>query len=83
MIDIMENKILGPAIRQGLEQGRLEGRIEGRLEGERGVLLRQLARKFGSLPDSIATRVQKASDSELSSWIDIILTARTLDEIFK
>ena len=73
MIDIMENKILGPAIRQGIEQGKIEG--------ERGVLLRQLTRKFGSLPDSVATRVQKASESELSKWIDGILTARTLDEV--
>jgi hypothetical protein len=26
MIDIMENKVLGPAIRKGLEQGREQGR---------------------------------------------------------
>ena len=33
LIDLIQNKILGPAIRQGLEQGRQLGRTDGREEG--------------------------------------------------
>ncbi len=86
MIDIMENKILGPAIRKGIEQGRTEGRtegrIEGRAEGERLVLSRQLTIKFGPLPESALARLRRASETELSSWVDRVLTAHTLDEVF-
>ncbi len=35
MIDIMENKVLGPAIRQGIEQGIEQGRREGIEQGRR------------------------------------------------
>lgn len=35
MIDLMENKVIGPAIRQGLRQGLEQGRQEGRQEGHR------------------------------------------------
>ncbi len=90
MIDIMENKILGPAIRKGIEQGRTEGRaegrtegrIEGRAEGERLVLSRQLTTKFGPLPEAVLGRLRTASETELSSWVDRVLTAHTLDEVF-
>ncbi len=78
MIDIMENKILGPAIRKGIEQGRTEGRAEG----ERLVLSRQLTTRFGPLPESALARLRRASETELSSWVDRILTAHTLDEVF-
>jgi hypothetical protein len=61
MIDIMENKVLGPAIRQGIEQGMIEGIKRGKTE----VLSRQLAKKFGSLPDPIVTRLHRASEGEL------------------
>src|SRR5262249_35724228 len=38
---------------EGLQLGRDEGRLEGRLEGTRGLLLNQLAIKFGSVTDEI------------------------------
>jgi hypothetical protein len=74
MIDIMENKVLGPAIRHGIEQGKTEG--------ERGTLSRLLTRKFGPLSDDALARLQRASETELFDWIDRVLTARTLDEVF-
>ncbi len=74
MIDIMELEVIGPAIRQGIEQGKAEARME--------TLSWQLAKKFGSLPDPVVMRLHQASEAELLNWLDRVLTARTLDEVF-
>ena len=66
MIDIMENKVIGPAIRKG----------------EALMLTRQLTTRFGPLPDDTVARLGRASEPELLGWADRVLTARTLDEVF-
>jgi hypothetical protein len=78
-------QLLGPAskeayvtygellIQQGIEQG-----IE---RGERQVLVRQLTRRFGSLPDHAAQRIEAAGRAELELWADRVLTASSLDEV--
>jgi predicted transposase YdaD len=55
---------------------------EGRVEGGRRTLLRQLAAKFGDVPEEITARVQAASETEVEAWTLRILTASTLDEVF-
>jgi hypothetical protein len=50
--------------------------------GQREVLLRQLTRRFGSLPAAIASRVARASRHELERWSDRILEAASLDDVF-
>ena len=76
MIDIMENKVIGPAIRKGIEQGREEGieqgraqgreegkeegREEGKEQGERDMLVRLLSRKFGVLPMQTLRKIETA-----------------------
>ena len=71
MIDIMQNKVLGPAIRQGLEQGLQQGREEGREEGRRGMarmLTNVLEKRFGTLPPWAAARLASASPETLDFW---------------
>ena len=75
MIDVMENKILGPAIRQGLAQGREQGRQE--------MLREQLLTKFGLLPEWASQRLQSASSEELSNWARRILTSTTLEDTLR
>ena len=70
MIDIMENEVIGPAIRQGIQQGKME------------ALSRLLATKFGSLPEPVVTRLHQAPEDELLIWLDRVLTAHTLEEVF-
>ncbi len=60
--------------RRGIEKG-----IE---EGERGVLIRQLTRRFGPLDDSTLARLQHANAADLERWVDNIMDAETLDEVF-
>jgi flagellar biosynthesis/type III secretory pathway protein FliH len=65
-------------IAQGMEKG-LERGIR---QGETQVLLRQLASRFGNLPDSVQARVESADADLLMRWSERILTASTLDEVF-
>jgi hypothetical protein len=46
------------------------------------MLLRQLALRFGNLPDSVQARVESADADLLMRWSERILTASTLDEVF-
>ena len=68
---------------EGRQQGRLEGQQEGRLEGQLKTLVRQLARRFGTLDKATEARLQGATQGELDRWTDSILTARTLEEVFR
>ena len=58
-------------------------RDEGRAEGKAATLLRLLDRRFGAVPESVARRVTTADAAALDAWIDNILTAADLDEVFR
>jgi hypothetical protein len=45
-------------------------------------LLRQLGRRFGSLPEDVVERVQQAGTHELEHWADRILDATSLEDMF-
>ena len=68
---------------EGRQQGRLEGQQEGRLEGQLKTLVRQLTRRFGTLDKATETRLQGATQGELDRWTDSILTAQSLEEVFR
>jgi hypothetical protein len=73
MIDIMENRVIGPAIRHGIEQGIPKGM--------RSVLSRQLTVKFGPLPHRVVAQLDEATEDELLGCAERVLTAATLDEV--
>ena len=67
-----------------IEQGKQEGRKEGRREGEATTLLRQVEAKFG--PEAAAAhreRIESADTDSLLTWSDRILTAETVEEVFR
>jgi hypothetical protein len=64
------------------EESRQEEREVGRQAGEAAMLLRQLQRRFGALPDWAAERVRAADVSTLEEWGLRILDAGTLDDVF-
>jgi hypothetical protein len=76
MIDLAENKILGPIIREQFE----EGERKGRSEGQKDLLQRLLIRKFGFLPKWVAQRIRAASEDELNLWAERILSATSFKE---
>jgi hypothetical protein len=59
----------------GLSMAHRQGRV--------AVLERLLTTKFGTLPAVITARLSSASDAELATWADRILTAGTLETVFE
>lgn len=70
-------------IKKGMEQGLAKGRVEGRVEGQADLLLRQILRKFETVPDEVVQRIQSAADAQLETWALNILDADTLDDVFR
>ena len=67
---------------EGLAAGLEQGLQRGRTEGESRILERQLARRFGPLPEPVVTRLRGADAETLERWSDRIFDARTLDDVF-
>ena len=65
-----------------VSQAREEGIHQGVVQGERTALLRQLRRRFGELNAETEERVASAEVDQLNQWLDNVLDARTLDEVF-
>ena len=63
-------------------EGILIGEARGAARGKAEILLRQLRRRFGSVPEDRAERISGASDDQLNAWAETILDAATLDEVF-
>jgi len=83
MIDIMENKVLGPAIQQGIEQGRREGIEKGVEKGMRQALKVLVKSRFGSLPRWASARIDKSSQQEIKDLIAGASAAPTLEDLFR
>jgi hypothetical protein len=66
-----------------MEKGRQEGVQKGIRQGEAQMLLRQLSLRFGNLPPSAREQVESADAETLLRWSELILTASTLDEVFR
>ncbi|MFZ4526175.1 MAG: DUF4351 domain-containing protein, partial [Chlorobium sp.] len=68
---------------KGREEGILEGIVEGRVEGQSKLLKRQLELRFGALPQWAAEKLTSATEQELETWGESILSAPTLEAMFK
>jgi hypothetical protein len=54
----------------------------GRREGERIALVRLLERRFGALPAALSARVAGANEQVIERWLDRVLDATSLDDVF-
>lgn len=59
-------------------EGIQQGMQQGLHEGMEGVLRLQLKLKFGELPDWAETKLQQASDEQITHWLTRILNADSL-----
>jgi predicted transposase/invertase (TIGR01784 family) len=59
------------------------GVAKGIQQGEVAVLKRLLTRRFGSLDSSCLEQLEKANPEQLLVWVDRVLEAKTLPEVFK
>jgi hypothetical protein len=65
-----------------MQKGVAMGREEGELIALRSTLVRPLDRRFGKVTASVRARVEQASLDEAERWIDRVLDARTIQDIF-
>ena len=59
-----------------------EGMQQGMQQGEALALQRLLSKRFGIVPAEITARITAASSQELEIWLDRVMDARTLGDIF-
>jgi hypothetical protein len=62
---------------------RAEGEAKGVDKGAAHVLVRQLTRRFGAVPDEARQRIDTAPLEQLETWSDRVLDAESLDEVFE
>ena len=68
-------------LQEGEQRAEQKGRQEGRQEGEAAILLRQLERRFGVLPDWARDRIAAADTAALEDWGLRVLDAGSLDDV--
>jgi hypothetical protein len=68
-----------PVLNDIFEKGVLEGEARGRAE----TLLRQLRKRYGTVPDAIVERIHAAGTNDLDQWTDAVLDAPSLDAVFE
>ncbi len=68
---------------QALQQGLQQGMQQGMQQGKTTLLLQQMASKFGTISETDRQRVRTASDAEIAEWSERILTADSLQEMFR
>lgn len=64
------------------EAALLKRKQEGMSEGGIRLLQRQLARRFGPLPEWARQRLQDATPEALETWADRVLDAQRLEDVF-
>jgi predicted transposase YdaD len=67
---------------RGEEKGLEKGLRRGREEGLRDALFHQLEVKFGGLDDRTRAQVAAADPQHLMEWIERVLTAERLADVF-
>lgn len=87
MINVMENKVLGPLILKRCEEaeqvGRSQGMQQGMQQGRLDLLREQLTEKFGSLPPWATQRLEAASADDLHTWAKRVLHGTTLEDTIR
>ena len=83
MIDIMENRVFGPMIREHLATAHQEGHQEGRLEAFRVLSRRLMEKRFGLLPVWAQARLSDASPETLTDWTLALDEAESLEAVFR
>ena len=51
-------------------------------QGETSILLRLMKAKFGVLSNEIETRITQADSKQILIWLDNLLSAKIVDEVF-
>jgi predicted transposase YdaD len=86
-IDLLENEVIGPAYKRGLEEGELKGKLEGelkgKLEGELKIIRQLIEKRFGPIPGWAEERLAARSVAGLEELSGRILDVTSLEDLFQ
>ena len=68
--DIMDNKVVGPLLRQGMAQGQME------------MLLSLIEKRFGRIPPAVARRIGELKPAQLKRAGLRLLDAQRIEDLF-
>lgn len=70
-------------LQKGLQEGLEKGLQVGLQTGQAALLLRQVQRRFGPLPDDITQRILTAKAAQLETWSLNFVDATELEDVFR
>jgi predicted transposase/invertase (TIGR01784 family) len=79
----IQRSILSENVAAALAEGKARGKVEGNAEGKIAIILRQVHRRFGSLPKDLSARLSTLSPDQLDELADYVLDAADLDAFTK
>lgn len=71
---------------KGLEKGMQQGLEQGMLQAQARmlrILARLLKQRFGDMPTWVTQRLEKANIDELEAWAEAVLSADSIDAVFR
>jgi predicted transposase/invertase (TIGR01784 family) len=78
---IQQTRVFQEGRQEGRQEGKLEGRQEGKLEGERSLVLRQLTRRFGNLPEIVHAQLLSLPLEQLEALGEALLEFSCLADL--
>jgi hypothetical protein len=69
-------------IERVMQQGMQQGRQEGEKKGEALALQRLLTKRFGIISSDMTAKIAGASTGQIELWLDQVLDAHSLDDLF-
>jgi predicted transposase YdaD len=79
--ELRQTKVYQEALEEGEHIGEQHGRTEGRTEEARSLVLRQLARRMGTLPTTVEAQVRALALLQLEALGEELLDFGALDDL--
>ena len=76
-------RLLDQGEQRGVQKGLQQGLQEGLRQGQLGLLADLLAERFGALDEAMQARLEQADEETLRRWGRNLLSARSMDEVFR
>jgi hypothetical protein len=78
----VERIVIEDLVKFGEDRGLEQGLQQGLIQGEGRTLLKLLALRFGPVAPEVEARVRSAAEAQLDQWVERVLTAASLDDVF-
>ena len=76
-------RLLDQGEQRGVQKGLQQGLQKGLRQGQLGLLADLLAERFGALDEAVQARLEQADEETLKRWGRNLLSARSMDEVFR